>query len=482
MEGIIKMDQIKYEKLRIKEAKELKRREKQAKFKESKFYLIYLFMILSLVFITDEIASTISIQFQSNIVNEFFVQNMGMEYGQGLSIFSALGFITYPVSLLMVLYRPLAERFGRKPFLVLNTFCMALGLFIVYLSQEIVVYMIGGTLMGFMVSHDMQAVYILECSNEKNRARNYSLVKSIAILGTLLIPLLRETLMQNVSSKWHLVYLVPALIGFALSFIALLCAKETNTFLVNRIKYLKTPIEERERKSKEEKLNNSQGGIINAVKFAFKHHQLRWLIIACIFFYFASLATSSYSTVMAESAQMTEEEITYALYLYPVGNALATFISGLISDKFGRKITIISMGLSSLICYSLFIASSMLSRTPFLTGFLIGGFMGSYWGAGDTIGSIMFSESAPTNLRSSVTVINTLLNGIVGGVASIIMMIVVPLIPVEYFGYFYLSLTIPGLAGAVIVMLRRVGETKGLDLTKVTGLEWDKKRGNENDE
>ena len=96
--------------------------------------------------------------------------------------------------------------------------------------------MIGGTLMGFMVSHDMQAVYILECSNEKYRARNYSLVKSIAILGTLLIPLLRETLMQNISSKWHLVYLVPALIGFALSFIALLCAKETNTFLVNRIK------------------------------------------------------------------------------------------------------------------------------------------------------------------------------------------------------------------------------------------------------
>ena len=90
----------------------------------------------------------------------------------------------------------------------------------------------------------------------------------------------------------------------------------------------------------------------------------------------------------------------------------------------------------------------------------------------------MFSESAPTYLRSSVTVINTLLNGIIGGVASIIVMIIVPLIPVRHFGYFYLSLTIPGLAGGVIVMLRRSREIKGLDLTKVTGLEWDKKRGN----
>ena len=67
----------KSEKIRNREAKELIRREKLFKFKENKFYLVYLFMILSLVFITDEIASTISIQFQSNIVNEFFVNNMG---------------------------------------------------------------------------------------------------------------------------------------------------------------------------------------------------------------------------------------------------------------------------------------------------------------------------------------------------------------------------------------------------------------------
>lgn len=472
-----KMDLEKIQKMKLKEEKELAHRQKQFKFRENKFYLTYLFMILSLVFITDEIASTINIQFQSNIVNEFFVQNMGWEYGEGLSLFSALGYITYPISLLMVIYRPLADRFGRKPFLIINTFCMALGLFIVYLSNNIIVYMIGGTLMGFMVSHDMQAVYILECSDEKTRARNYSIVKSIAILGTLLVPLLRQTLMKNESSMWHIVYLVPAIIGFVLSFIAIFAAKETHTFLKKRIEYLQTPIEEREKKSKEEKANNAQGGIINGLKFAFKHHQLRWLIIACVFFYFASLATSSYNTVMAESAGMTEEEITLAMYLYPVGNALATFISGFISDKFGRKTTIIAMSVTSVVCYSLFIASSMLSWTPYLTGFVIGCFMGYYWGAGDTIGSIMFSESSPTNLRSSITVINTLLNGVIGGVAGLIMMVVVPYIPTSSFGYFYLCLTLPGLIGAIVVVLKCVGETKGLDLKEVTGCEWDKKKG-----
>ena len=173
---------------------------------------------------------------------------------------------------------------------------------------------------------------------------------------------------------------------------------------------------------------------------------------------------------------MSEEEITMALYLYPVGNALSTLVTGFVSDKFGRKTTVIAMGSASIVSYSLFIASSMLGWTPFLTGFAIGAFMGCYWGAGDTIGSIMFSESSPTNLRSSITVINTLLNGVVGGVASIISMIVVPLIPPVGFGYFYLCLTIPGLVGAVIVMLKCIGETKGLDLSKVTGLEWDKKK------
>ena len=49
------------ERLQAREAKELIRREKQLGARSSKFYLIYLFMILSLIYITDEMASTISI-------------------------------------------------------------------------------------------------------------------------------------------------------------------------------------------------------------------------------------------------------------------------------------------------------------------------------------------------------------------------------------------------------------------------------------
>ena len=468
------MTQQRAEAVRQREAKELLRRERQLGARSNRFYMTYLLMILSLIYITDEIASTIGIQFQSNIVNEFYVQGMGTTYGEGLSMFSALGFISYPVTVLIIFYRPLADRFGRKPFLVINTLSMGLGLFIVYLSDNLVMYMVGSTLMGFMVSHDMQCVYILECSSEKNRARNYAVIKSVAILGTLLVPLLRETLMRNQSERWHLVYLIPALIGFSMSLTALVFARETNTFLVRRIAYLKTTPEERRRQSAEEAAKNAQGGIVPAVKFAFRHRQLRSLIAACCLFYLASLATATYNTVMKESALMTEAAITQALYLYPVGNALLTFLTGVISDRLGRRITIITMSCSALVCYSAFIASAMFKGVPWFTGLAIGGFMGSYWGAGDTIGGIMFSESSPTNLRSSVTVINTLLNGIIGGLATVFTMILLPVIPKEMFGYMYLGLMVPGLVGAILVMWKCVGETKGLDLTKVTGAEWDK--------
>lgn len=76
---------------------------------------------------------------------------------------------------------------------------------------------------------------------------------------------------------------------------------------------------------------------------------------------------------MAKSALMTEEEITRALFLYPVGNALFTLISGFVSDKFGRKVTIVAMSCSALTCYLLFIFSGMFKWTPYLTGFAIGG-------------------------------------------------------------------------------------------------------------
>lgn len=61
-----------------------------------------------------------------------------------------------------------------------------------------------------------------------------------------------------------------------------------------------------------------------------------------------------------------------------------------------------------------------------------------------------------------------------GGLATVLTMILLPIIPENMFGYMYLGLTVPGLVGAIVVMWLFVGETRGINLKTVTGTEWDK--------
>ena len=70
--------------------------------------------------------------------------------------------------------------------------------------------------------------------------------------------------------------------------------------------------------------------------------------------------------------------------------------------------------------------------------------------------------------------INQLVEKIKKTKTSTKIMILLPVIPEKMFGYMYLGLTVPGLVGAIVIMWLFVGETRGLDLKKVTGTEWDK--------
>jgi MFS family permease len=461
------------QKRHLREQKELIRRKKDLARPLPKLYLYYLFLVVSLAYITDEVASNITYQFQSNIINDFFVTNLGMEYGPGLSLFQVISAVASLPLLLVLVYKPLADRLGRKPFLVFNTFMMAIGLFVIYLSKDIVVFMIGATLIAFFVAHDVHVIYILETAPEKKRAIIYSLSKGIAVLGTLMVPLLRQFLMKSDSSRWHLVFLVPAIFGFAVSFLALLTARESTTFLHHRIAYLEKSDEERKKEAEADRAKNAQGGIKAGLVFSFRHKQLRNLMIVCFFFLIPSVATSTYQTVMAKSALMDEENITEALYLYPVGNAIFTVLTGFISDRWGRKPAALSMTAVAIVSYALFFTGTMVAFPPMLMGFCAGSFVGAYWSAGDTIDSIMIGESSPTNLRSSTATVQAMVFFVGGLIGQGITMIFQLFVPEKYLGLLYLLLVLPAMVTALILLWKNVGETKGMDLDHVTGEEWD---------
>jgi len=461
------------EKRHLREQKELAARKKDLAKPLPKLYLYYLFMVVSLAYVVDEIASNICNQFQSNIVNEFFVENMGMKYGAGLTLYQIIGAAASLPLLLVLFYKPLADKFGRKPFLVFNTFMMCVGLFIIYLSKNIYVFVIGSTIITFFVTHDVHVIYIMEVAPDKQRATIYSLSKGIAVLGTLLVPWMRSIFMGNDSSRWHYVFLVPAALGFLVSFLTLLTARESTTFLRHRIEYLEKSDEQREADAVLDRALHAQGGIKAGFAFSFKHKQMRNLMIVCFFFLIASIATSTYQTVMTESALMSEDEVTMAFYLYPVGNAIFTIMTGFISDKWGRRPSAITMTSVAIIAYALFFAGSLVSFPPMAMGFLAGSFVGSYWSAGDTIGSIMVGESAPTNLRSSCSTVEAVMFSVGGMIGQGLAMLFQLFTPERYLGLLYFLLAIPEMVTALILLMKNVGETKGIDLDTVTGEEWD---------
>lgn len=124
-------------------------------------YMAYLLTILSMVYIVDEIASNIYNSLQSDMILEFYVNGMGLEFNAGLATYSAMTAPLYVCMLITPFYKSLADRFGRKIFLALNTFGMGAGMFVCMLAPNPVIYLVGIGIIYFLMNNDMQVLYIM---------------------------------------------------------------------------------------------------------------------------------------------------------------------------------------------------------------------------------------------------------------------------------------------------------------------------------
>ncbi len=461
----------------IKIDKEIARRQKQLGKSGVKYYFLYLFFIISIIYITDEVASAIGTFMKTEIANDLMAKYGEASVGK-LNIITVLSF---PIMALGVLYKPLADRFGRKPFLVLNTFGMCLGLLVIYLTNSLTGYIIGSVLTQFFITHDMQVVYIMESAPPKHRAKIYSSIKCIAMLGVLFIPMLRKMLLDN-TSQWRRVYLAPALIGMAVSFAAIFLARETDAFNSERIRTLQG--------KGEKKSDTENGGIIKALKYGFKHKQIRWLFLALVFSETGYILTTDYQAIMtygfANTAlsnglfdtlkQATESvgvnEVTTALFFYPVGCAISQLIPGFISDKKGRRVSAIAMSASALVLFLAFWLGAEHGMSPSLVGFLCGGSVGTFWANIDTI-SLMAGESTPTGIRSSMLSAIYLPLGIGIGVSFGVSLPLESILGNSKIGIIAFALAIPGLLADFLILTSKVRETNGIDLKTVDGSEFE---------
>ena len=264
----------KLEKLNRKREKEIRKWEKEKAKPKKNLYFVYLIFIIALIYATDEIASQIGTLMKTEIANDLF-----SKYGESsVGLLDILSILVVPFQALGLLYRPLADRWGRKKFLLINTFGMSFAMLVIFLSDNPFLYFVGACLVQFFIPHDMHVVYIMESSPSKHRARVYSSIKFFANMAVMLIPLLRKLLMHD-ASQWRLVYFIPAVVGVVTCFVALLTARETDSFIDSRLRFLRMTDEEREAEKVQKNSENAQGGLIPALKFAMKHNQLRWLYI-----------------------------------------------------------------------------------------------------------------------------------------------------------------------------------------------------------
>ncbi len=472
------------EKKQLKKEKEIFKWEKERSRPRTRYYFAYLVLIISIIYATDEIASQIGTLMKTEIANDLFGGESSNAWLEALSI------LIVPFQAIGLLYRPLADRWGRKKFLLINTFGMSIAMLVIFLSQNIVLYFAGACLVQFFIPHDMHVVYIMESSPSKHRARIYSSIKFLANMSVMLVPLLRKLLMEN-AGQWRNVYLIPAIVGIASSLIALLSARETDAFIDARLAYLRKSEEEIAAEKAKEKIANAQGGLIPALKFAMSHKQLRWLYITSAFANIGFVATTNYQVIMSygyaqnlvESGSFKEitqtvldsvstGPVTAALFFFPVGCAVSQVIMGFISDSLGRKAAAITTSINCLIAFICFSMGAKMAWNPYAVGFFCGACIGSYYSTNDVL-IMMIGESAPTNLRSSIMSAQFIVTAAGFVISYGVGLPLMAILGNTVTGTVAFALLVPGFIMAAIALIAKTHDTKGIDMDTVTGTEWD---------
>ena len=465
-----------------KKQKEIAKWEKEKSRSKAPGYMAYFLLIICVVYICDEVATQIGTQMQSVIASQVFAPIVGEEFA--VARMSALGMFTAAASALAFLYKPLRDKYGRRPFLIINTLGMGLGTILVGLSTNIPVYLIGAAFTSFFTPHDMQAIYIQECAPAKHRASIYSTVKAIATLGMLMIPVLRSIFIPGSDlSGWRNVYLFPGLITVAVAVAAFFLVKESDAFVDNRLRQLRMTDEEiAAAKANKKDASQAQGGLIKSLKLAFRNKQIRWLVISYGFVMWGMIVTMYYEATMtngyaqqflAQGMSLEEAKaaaagyVTQALMLFSVGSAIFQFFPGFLADKLGRKKTAIIMSTSVVLTFLAFYIGSNNNINPYIVGFFCGACIGSYWYTGDLMG-LMISESTPTNLRVSMMAVQPMVSGMIFSVALAAVMVLINVLGDSAIGICTLATIIPGMLIGLVIMMFKVKETNGVDMGAVT--------------
>lgn len=445
-----------------KEQKQLAKLRKEQGKSNFKAYPLIALVFMILLRMLDEFSTSCSSSLQSAMTIEFFVKGQGMTYQEGLS---AGALATSPLMLLSVLatiIMVLSDRIGRKPMLLASGIGIAIGTLIIYASPDFSVYVVGSAFVTFFISFDMHQLYIVEVAPENKRATWQAYSSFFSQMAIVFIGVLR-LLNTNEAGElaWRNVYLVPAVVGIAIVILLIAVIRESDVFLKQRIAYLETPIEVRQ--AQEKKKQNNNGGLGKAFGYIFKNKQMLWVMLSLLLFRMAIPAFASYNESIMSTNGMSTDAVSTALIFSPIAMGITRLSAGFASDKLGRKKASVIYGIATVVGLVVFVLCVKNAAPAVLVGILMGVTTGSYWTVGDQIG-LMMNESAPTNIRGSVTAAAGLLQVVVAIVAMVFAGILIAFVDLATFCVVY-GVIVLGIA--TVALLIKVKETNGIDLSEL---------------
>lgn len=471
--------------------RELAKRQLQLAAPRFRGYFILMLIVVLLNYMIDMFASNINGIVYSDALLSFIgirdvsseaYTNASLQFDGYHALISGLTLVVLP------LYKSLADKFGRKLFLWLNTLLTAVGMFIMLNARTVLAYTVGYVVISFFFNGDVHQLYLIEESPKKYRTTIGAVVSCLGSLAASGIGILYTLFVtENTAvNGWRNVMFVLAAIAVPVVIISLMSMKDTQAFLKKRIEYLTGVIKELSGESEEttgsvtetigaekEKLaGGMKGGFFRSFGFIFKHRQTRAIFFVSALTACGMVFSKHYSTMLNYQA-LTRTDIGIVATVFPLVQAVFAVPFGLLSDKIGRKFSyILSMSIA-VIAFPIFVYGASTGIDPIILGLIYGMTAGGYWTARGTLQFNMMSESSPTHMRASIVSILGIFATVNYAVYNIILGALSNKLA---HGDVRLPYTIGFMVVAVLAVLLfafRVRETKDVDLDRITGEEFE---------
>ncbi len=418
----------------------------------TKKYTYYTLFILGLMNIIDIFTSNAGPLVASFVVDEFFISR-GVPENEAYAIYGASMALLSLFFILGLAVRFIADRYGRRPALIINIIGMTLGAIITIISQDFLTFYIGAILGAVFLTADIQMLLMNEECPPEKRSQFVTSVMIMGLLGALLVIFMRFLFMSGANPNWRVLYFLTFIGGIIVTILAIFTLKESSIYLTMKARKAANPEKFPEKES-----------FAKSMKSVFKLNNFRTivmiLIVSILGVVGGMVARSYWEPFMSQNFTFNEVNIIYIIrYLISIPFGI---MIGRINDKIGRKAGLYT----TLICAPVFLILCLLTISlgnVIITGLFYGLFIYSIWLTPTTTGT-MVNELTPTQYRGTVSIFSLLFAYVL--IAAFVIFFSIMVLWLSFETVFIIS-TVPGCLVALIIVIKKLPETKATDLTKV---------------